>query len=328
MEEIYMTQEEFNESVKIGDIIETDLGEKLRCVSIEGGVPQWEATTKITMDFGEALKALKDGRKVARMGWNGNRPIKIPDYPFYVPSERVEYREDCDLVYLLLSDGSVAVCDGCFYDKVKGHNWSMGSGYAYITDNGSVPRRSIKLHNFILEHTPSDVIVDHINGNKLDNRLINLRIATHKENKRNSGGKRNSTSSYKGVSWDSSRNKWIASIQYGGKTHHIGRFDDEVECAKAYDKACMRIYGAYAKLNFDYDFIPNTFLWLKPATEVKAEWCKDPLLRDLAEENGGSILALGTICMYTHDSTGRKAILTGWLASQSDMLLEDWVIVD
>lgn len=70
------------------------------------------------------------------------------------------------------------------------------------------------------------------------------------------------------------------------------------------------------------------FLWLKPAAEVKAEWCKDPLLKSLAEENGGSIPALGTICMYTHDSTGRKAVLTGWLASQSDMLLEDWFIVE
>ena len=37
--------------------------------------------------------------------------------------------------------------------------------------------------------------------------------------------------------------------------------------------------------------------------------------------------ALGTICMYTHDGSGRKAILTGWLASQSDMLSEDWEIV-
>ena len=69
------------------------------------------------------------------------------------------------------------------------------------------------------------------------------------------------------------------------------------------------------------------FLWLKPAAEVKAGWCKDPMLKQLAEENGGEILALGTICMYTHDSTGRKATLTGWLASQSDMLLEDWEIV-
>ena len=70
------------------------------------------------------------------------------------------------------------------------------------------------------------------------------------------------------------------------------------------------------------------FLWLKPAAEVKAEWCKDPLLKALADENGGSIAALGTFCMYTHDGTGKRAILTGWLASQSDMLLEDWEIVE
>lgn len=70
------------------------------------------------------------------------------------------------------------------------------------------------------------------------------------------------------------------------------------------------------------------FLWLKPATQIKAEWCKDEMLKGLVEENGGEILGLGTICMYTHDSTGRKAILTGWLASQSDMLCEDWMIVE
>lgn len=69
------------------------------------------------------------------------------------------------------------------------------------------------------------------------------------------------------------------------------------------------------------------YLWLKPATVVRSEWCHDPELKALVDANGGELLALGTICMYTHDSTGRKAILTGWLASQSDMLLEDWVIV-
>ena len=70
------------------------------------------------------------------------------------------------------------------------------------------------------------------------------------------------------------------------------------------------------------------FLWLKPGTTIKSEWCKDPLLKKLADDNGGEILGLGTICMFTHDSTGRKAILTGWLASQSDMLYEDWMIVE
>lgn len=70
------------------------------------------------------------------------------------------------------------------------------------------------------------------------------------------------------------------------------------------------------------------FLWLKPTTTVKAEWCKDEMLKELVEANGGEMLALGTICMYTHDSTGRKAILTGWLASQTDMLSDDWQIVE
>lgn len=70
------------------------------------------------------------------------------------------------------------------------------------------------------------------------------------------------------------------------------------------------------------------YLWLKPATEIKSDWCKDPVLKDIVDANGGTITALGTICMYTTDSTGRKAILTGWLASQSDMLLEDWEILD
>lgn len=66
------------------------------------------------------------------------------------------------------------------------------------------------------------------------------------------------------------------------------------------------------------------FLWLKPATLIRAAWCRDPFLIELANANGGEIPALGTICMFTAD----RKILTGWLASQSDMLLEDWEIVD
>lgn len=69
------------------------------------------------------------------------------------------------------------------------------------------------------------------------------------------------------------------------------------------------------------------YLWLKPECVIKKEWCRDPFLIEAIDKNGGEeILALGTICMFTHDSTGRKAVLTGWLASQSDMLCNDWNI--
>lgn len=69
------------------------------------------------------------------------------------------------------------------------------------------------------------------------------------------------------------------------------------------------------------------YLWLKPAFEVPVEKCVDPRMKEAAEADGGKILCLPTIAMFTHDSTGRKAVLTGWLASQSDMLSNDWVIV-
>lgn len=68
----------------------------------------------------------------------------------------------------------------------------------------------------------------------------------------------------------------------------------------------------------------NMYLWLLPAASVKAEWCREPHLKEVAQENGGEIEALGSIRMLTAD----KKVLTGWLASQSDMLAEDWVIFE
>lgn len=65
------------------------------------------------------------------------------------------------------------------------------------------------------------------------------------------------------------------------------------------------------------------FLWLKPGTKVKSEWCHDPELKAIADKNGGEIEALGTICMKTADDK----ILSGWLASQTDILSSDWVVV-
>jgi hypothetical protein len=66
------------------------------------------------------------------------------------------------------------------------------------------------------------------------------------------------------------------------------------------------------------------YLWLLPAATVKAEWCREEHLKAVAEANGGEIEALGSIRMMTAD----KKVLTGWLASQTDILGEDWVILD
>ena len=66
------------------------------------------------------------------------------------------------------------------------------------------------------------------------------------------------------------------------------------------------------------------YLWLLPAANVKAEWCKEEHLKALAEQNGGEFECLASIRMKTADNK----VLTGWLASQTDMLAEDWTVVE
>lgn len=66
------------------------------------------------------------------------------------------------------------------------------------------------------------------------------------------------------------------------------------------------------------------WLWLKEGTMVKSDWCHDPALKSIADKNGGEIEALGTVCMKTADNK----ILSGWLASQTDVLSHDWVVIE
>lgn len=66
------------------------------------------------------------------------------------------------------------------------------------------------------------------------------------------------------------------------------------------------------------------YLWLKPAVTIKSDWCKDPMLKEIVDSNGGETEALGTICMKTADNK----ILSGWAPSQTDVLSEDWVIIE
>ena len=87
---------------------------------------------------------------------------------------------------------------------------------------------------------------DHINGNRSDNRACNLRLATRSENMKNTRKRQGGTSTYKGISWDSSRNKWRAEIRINGKNTRIGRFDTELEAHAAYCKAAAEHHGEFA----------------------------------------------------------------------------------
>jgi hypothetical protein len=101
-------------------------------------------------------------------------------------------------------------------------------------------------------HPPDHLVVDHINHNGLDNRKANIRPATRAQNNFNKliVKRKDSSSKYKGVNWKKCKKKWQARIHVNGECKFIGYFKDEIQAAKAYDKAAKKYHGEFASLNF------------------------------------------------------------------------------
>lgn len=93
---------------------------------------------------------------------------------------------------------------------------------------------------------PSNMI-DHINGDKDDNRIANLREATSSQNQRNTVKKSTNKSGYKGVCWHKRQKKWQVSIRYDGKPHHIGYFDNVLDASNAYIIASNTFHGEFSR---------------------------------------------------------------------------------
>ena len=144
--------------------------------------------------------------------------------------------------------GKYALVDDEDYELVISRKWFFGS-------NGYVNSGVGRLHRLIMKAN-SQQLVDHINGNKLDNRRSNLRFCNKSQNGSNSSLSKNNKSGYKGVHFDKSRNKWIVSIKVNYKNNHIGRYNNIKDAALAYNKAAKKYFGEFARLNI----IPDNHL--------------------------------------------------------------------
>ena len=105
---------------------------------------------------------------------------------------------------------------------------------------------NIKIHNYIM-NPEEGYIVDHINGNGLDNRRENLRIVTQQQNAFNRAIQTNNTSGHKGVSLVKRNNKWLARIGFNGKRIVLGTFDSYEEAVEARKIAEIKYYGEYSR---------------------------------------------------------------------------------
>ena len=170
-----------------------------------------------------------------------------------------------------LTKGLKTIVDDEDYERLKKYRWnaSKDAGHSGIHrakttlykkwDDGFTWRRSENMHRMIMDAKKGQ-LVDHKNGDPLDNRRENLRLATNAENCRN--GKKGTyrgrpcLSKYKGVSKHSSTAKgkkysyWFGQIVVDGQHINLGHFKTEKDAARAYDKAAKEHFGEFAKCNF------------------------------------------------------------------------------
>lgn len=160
-----------------------------------------------------------------------------------------------------LTKGYSVIVDDEDYDMLMAYKWHTSRfGYAQTSVGGRKNKRGILMHRLLLEE-PQGMEVDHVNGNRLDNRRCNLRLVTHAQNMKNMNSNTNTSSRFKGVSWCKSRNLWEVNIQADDQPTHIGRYASEVAAAKAYNAAALELHGEFARLNEIPDDAENDFAY-------------------------------------------------------------------
>jgi hypothetical protein len=157
-----------------------------------------------------------------------------------------------------LSQGLYAKVDPeDFYELIK-YKWyackSSRTYYASRIEITKKQRKCVSMHRFVMSEALKgygiEMQVDHINGDGLDNRKVNLRLATAAQNSRNRRQCRGKSSRYKGVSFIRPKGKFVAEITFNGKRMSLGHFESEAEAAKAYDEAAKKHHKEFACLNF------------------------------------------------------------------------------
>lgn len=157
-------------------------------------------------------------------------------------------------ITLPLTQGQQTVIDAEDWPRVSAYKWSAerrSNGF-YAGSGVRLPdgrTHRFRLHRFLVDAAPG-TIVDHIDGDTLNNTRANLRFVTASQNAMNRApGKRNH-SGYKGVQWHPDHHRWMARIRHKGTVHYLGYFRVAEDAARAYDVHARILHGPFARLNF------------------------------------------------------------------------------
>ena len=145
-----------------------------------------------------------------------------------------------------LSKNLYALVDNEHYESLSQYKWHVTSGgYAGRTLWKSKPKY-LFMHRLIT-NCPVGKQVDHINGNRLDNRKSNLRIVDEKFNHINVAKRRTNKSGHKGVDWRKDKKKWRARVQIDKRQYSLGHFTNLSDAVKAYEAASTKLFGEFKR---------------------------------------------------------------------------------
>lgn len=117
--------------------------------------------------------------------------------------------------------------------------------------NNPKESNSKEIHRFVAEHFLDswnpNLNVDHIDMNKLNNHYLNLRMCTKSQNAMNRTKQIDNKSGFKGVYWNTQKNKWIAQCKKDGKQHYLGSYDNKLDAARAYMEGAKKLHGEFAR---------------------------------------------------------------------------------
>lgn len=134
------------------------------------------------------------------------------------------------------------------YDKISHFNWFLNDG-GYVAKNhyiGNGEWDYLKIHRLIMVAEEGDII-DHKNGDKLDNTRGNLRLATRSQNRANAKLNKNNKTGFRGVLYR--RGKYTASIRKNGKLMTLGTFEEKEDAARMYNLWAVDLFGDFCRLN-------------------------------------------------------------------------------
>lgn len=153
--------------------------------------------------------------------------------------------------YIPLTQGYHAVVDAEDYERVSRYKWCLSRSGNQLYAQRRCRGKTIRMHQFIMR-PPKGKVVDHIDGNGLNNRRGNLRICTPQQNTWNQKRRKQqgASSRFIGVHRHKDRpGKWYVKIKCGDERVNLGPFDSEIEAARARDRKARELFGEYASLN-------------------------------------------------------------------------------